>query len=220
MLLVLNSCRAHKISKADRFYDSWLIDSKPISTSEYEKLNLLHKNIYDVYETMLQHSLEKKPLSNLKYLVLEPSIYVSLCDKIVEKENLNKTGFVYKAANEKSVIRYVLKPRSNRTDYQALYYTDKYKQIINERNRFNTASVYGFKDDRDAFALFNGRVFYPVKKMMFHEPLLKISKIIITSDLNEAIVTTNTPFSTFRYYFNYDEQTESWNFKVFYHLVE
>ena len=220
ILLVLNSCGANKINKADRFYDEWLIDSKPISTSEYEKLNLLHKNIYDVYETMLQHSLDKKPLNNLKYLVIEPSIYVSICDKIIQKENLNKTGFVYKATNKKSEIRYVLKPRSNRTDYQALYYTDKYKKIINERNRFKTASVYGFKDNRDALALFSGRIFYPIKKIMYHEPLLKISNITITTDLNEAILIASTTFSTFKYYFNYDERTESWNFEIFYQLVE
>ena len=220
MLLILNSCGVHKRSKADRFYDEWLIDSKPISTSEYEKLNLLHKNIYNIYETMLQHSLAKKPLNNLKYLVIEPSTYVSICEKIVQKENLNKTGFVYKATNEKTVTRYDLKPRSNRTDYQALYYTDKYKLIINERNRFNTASVYGIKNDQDALALFSGHIHYPVKKIKYNEPLLKISKITITADLNEAILTTNSTFNTFKYYFKYDEQTETWNFEVFFHLVE
>lgn len=217
----MTSCGSAKINTAEKFYSKWEKDSKPISKIEYNQLNILQKKVYDVYEVMVielsknvsQYN-HPNAYPNLKYIIIEPSIFLSLCDSIVESPKQNISGYSYKGIGNKQAGKYILKPRSD-TLYKLLYYTDKYKEILKKRGKFYTPSVFGFKNDSRAFAIFNGRVLYPSNKMYYNDPLTKITSVVFTKKLDEAILITSSTFGMNWYYFKYDKKTKIWSYKLF-----
>ncbi len=227
MLLILSmtailSCSSAKIKRAENFYDKWEKTSSPISDSDYDKFNLIEKRVYDVYEKMILEISKKKPENgypNLKYLIIEPIVIVSICDTIIKDPKQNQPWLKYKIVNEHQSIQYILKPRSN-SFYKLLYYTSEYKEILKKRNNFSAPSVYGFKNSKKAFAIFGGRLVYPIGKMHYNSPLFRINTIILSKNLNEGIIKTSTEFSDNEYYFQYDEKTKSWFYDLFYELLE
>lgn len=221
-LTVLFSCSSAKIKRAQNFYDKWEKASSPISDSEYDKFNLIKKRVYDVYEKMILEVSKNKPENgypNLKYLIIEPLVNVSICDTIINEPEENQPWLKYNVVNERQSIKYILKPRSN-SFYKLLYYTADYKEILKKRNNFSTPSVYGFKNSKKAFTIFNGRLVYPIGKMHYNSPLYRINTIILSKNLNEGIIKTSTEFSVNGYYFHYDKKSKTCVFNLFYELVE
>lgn len=227
---MLSSCSAHKVSRAEKFYANWLSESTPISQTEYENLGVLYQKVYDVYEVLLKDYFQHGPSRNwpnLKYFVIDATVSVSVCDSIMKKDDWTYTGRVrYDPVNLGERFLYNLKPRPHNITYQPLYYNDKYKEIIRERDKFSTPSVYGFQNDKRAFARFSGRWFYKPKlfhvsqKMRYYEPLAKINAIVFTKDFEQAIVWSERPYSSEGYFFKFDNTTKSWDYELFYELLE
>lgn len=215
LILIMSSCKSRMI-KAQEFYTTWENNSIPISEEKLNSLNKIDQTIYVLYERFLDSvgSGKNRLLSSVKYLVIDQSVNVAICDSIIKtKDNYGRVFF--KPINKKKSNKHILYPRSRNTERTLLYYNEEYKKIISKRKRFATASVYGLKKDKDVLAVFRGVAYYPGGKIKYKNLLFELKSIIISKDLKNAILQIETDFGSEQIYFKYDSKKDFWVAQVF-----
>uniref|UniRef100_A0AB33L5X2 Uncharacterized protein n=2 Tax=unclassified Tenacibaculum TaxID=2635139 RepID=A0AB33L5X2_9FLAO len=115
--------------KAQEFYTTWENNSIPISEEKLNSLNKIDQTIYVLYERFLDSvgSGKNRLLSSVKYLVIDQSVNVAICDSIIKtKDNYGRVFF--KPINKKKSNKHILYPRSRNTERTLLYYNEEYKK--------------------------------------------------------------------------------------------
>jgi len=215
IMISVSSCKSN-FSKAEDFYKTWESHSTPISQQSYNKLDPVYQTAYRIYEKFIEASRSGKNRlnPNIKYLVIQETINLSICDSIIEtKDSFDRLFF--EPIHKQESTPYIMHPDSNTPGITLLYYTDVYKELIKKRNRFSTASVYGLKKDKNIMAVFDGQLSYPRNKMIYDDLLFNIDEIIVSKDLKGVIIRMSHNFGTEQFYYKYDLKNNVWNVQPF-----
>jgi len=207
----MSSCRSNLV-KAEVFYKAWESHSVATSQQSNKALDSIYQTANTAYERFIATAKNGKNRlnPNIKYLIVEQTINVSICDSIVETKDAFNRGF-FEPINKQASNPYLLHPTSRIQDITLLYYTDYYKKLIQKRKRFSTESVYGLKKDKDIMAVFDGQLVYPINKMVYDDLLFNIDDMIISKDLKEVIIKMRHNFGSQQIYYKYDPKNDSWN---------
>lgn len=215
LVLLTLSCKS-KMIKAQEFYSTWKNKSIPITEERLNNLSPIEQTVYNLYERLLDSidSGKNRLLPNIKYLVIDQSVDVIICDSIIKTKDTYGRLF-FKPINSKKPNEYNLYPRSKHSDITLLYHNEEYKKIINKRRQFSTESVYGLKNEKNILAIFNGVAYYPNGKIKYKDLLFKIKSITISKGLKSAIIHATNDFRSKQIYYEYDRKKDFWTTQVF-----
>ncbi len=125
--------------KLNQFLKNWINEYKPLTDNERKKLSPFEQNGYSIYEEFYkQNSYFVDSLTSgslyrkTKYFLVQNNLYIFLYDELDMQENIMLSLDGLSDRSYEKIIVNDFRPIIKNPDYDVLYITDKYREILRE----------------------------------------------------------------------------------------